>query len=136
MTIRFLAVSDERCAGCMDCASACSKLYFREDNPAKSRIQIDQASRDRFHLRVCDQTCEACLRECPTQAIFRSTSGALKIDDHKCIGCLACVAVCPIGAMRWYAGMPGVFKCVACGACARACPKGALEIRTRKGEKP
>ena len=119
--------------GCMTCASICSNLYFKDDNPAKSRIQVQDLPDAAFHLLVCDQECMACVRECPTKAIYRAKSGALVIDAKKCVGCLACVAACPIGAMRWYPGMATTFKCIACGVCAKACPKQALEIVIREG---
>lgn len=131
--IKYLATYDEKCVGCMTCTSVCSKLYFKEDNPAKSRIQVNEMPGMTYHLVVCDQECMACVRECPTRAIARNKSGAIVIDKKKCIGCLACVAVCPIGAMRWFPGNPLPFKCIACDACAKACPKGALEILTKEG---
>lgn len=130
--IKYLAMNDAKCVGCMTCASVCSKLYFKEDNPAKSCIQVNEAAANAFHLVACDQECMACVRECPTRAISRNKAGAIVIDKKRCVGCLACVAVCPIGAMRWFPGYPTTFKCVACGACARACPKGALEILTKE----
>ncbi|MGB4572118.1 MAG: 4Fe-4S binding protein [Rectinemataceae bacterium] len=132
--IKYLKTTDEKCVGCMTCTSVCSKLYFKEENPAKSCIQVNDMSHGAFHLVVCDQECMACVRECPTQAISRAKSGAITIDRKKCVGCLACVAVCPIGAMRWFPGAAVTFKCIACGACARACPKQALEIVTKEVE--
>jgi len=74
----------------------------------------------------------ACVRECPAHAISRGKAGAIVIDRKKCVGCLSCVAACPIGAMRWFPGQQTPFKCIACGACARTCPKAALEIVTRE----
>jgi Fe-S-cluster-containing hydrogenase component 2 len=130
--IKYLAAKDEKCVGCLTCTAVCSKLYFKEDNPAKSSIQVYEVSNGAYHLVVCDQECAACVRECPTKAIARAKSGAIVIDRKKCVGCLACVAICPIGAMRWYPGYSVPFKCIACGACARACPKAALEIVTKE----
>jgi Fe-S-cluster-containing hydrogenase component 2 len=69
------------------------------------------------------------------QAISISKAGVVVVDKKKCVGCLACVAICPIGAMRYYPGQSTVFKCIACGACAKECPTGALEIATKE-EKP
>jgi len=131
--IKYLATNDKKCVGCMTCTSVCSRLYFKEDNFAKSRIQVNEMPAMAYHLVVCDQECMACVRECPTRAISRNKAGAIVIDSKKCVGCLACVAVCPIGAMRWFPGNPVPFKCISCGACAKACPKGALEILTKEG---
>ena len=131
-TAKILKMDDSRCVGCMNCTSVCSKLYFKEDNPAKSCIVVQDAGPGAFHLVACDQECMACVRECPTRAMSRAKSGALVIDRKKCVGCLACVAVCPIGAMRWFPGHPVPFKCISCGACARECPKNALEIVTKE----
>lgn len=133
--IKLLSTDDKKCVGCMTCTSVCSKLYFKEDNPAKSCIQVQDASKGVFHLVVCDQECMACVRECPTRAISRNKAGAIVIDKKKCVGCLACVAVCPIGAMRWFPGALLPFKCIACGVCAKACPKDALKIETKEADK-
>jgi len=57
------------------------------------------------------------------------------INKNLCVGCLACVAVCPIEAMRFYPAAQAPFKCVACGICVKSCPKGALEIG-EKAESP
>ena len=62
-------------------------------------------------------------------------TGVVILDKSLCVGCLACVAVCPTGAMRYYPGQKQPFKCVACGACAKRCPKEALEV-AEKDESP
>jgi carbon-monoxide dehydrogenase iron sulfur subunit len=130
--IKYLKTIDENCVGCMICTAACSKLYFKVDDPAKSSIQVNEPGRGGFHLVACDQECRACVRECPTQAISIAKTGVVLIDKKTCVGCLACVAVCPIGAMRWFPGDRNPFKCIACGACARQCPKRALEVSSKE----
>lgn len=130
--IKYLKSIDEKCVGCMTCASVCSKLYAKDDNPAKSRIVVNEVGANSFHLVACDQECRRCVAECPTQAITVAKTGVVLIDKKLCVGCLACVAVCPIGAMRFYPGEKNPFKCIACGACAKACPKGALEIASKE----
>lgn len=58
-----------------------------------------------------------------------------KVDKEKCIGCGACVNVCPAGAISLSAGEAGMDdgkakidsnKCVDCGRCAQVCPQGAI----------
>ncbi|MCX8013989.1 MAG: 4Fe-4S binding protein [Rectinema sp.] len=130
--IKYLKVDDSKCVGCMDCAAACSLLYFKEENPAKSAIQVQDVGNGKFHLVVCDQECRKCVLECPTQAISVAKNGVVMINKNLCVGCLACVAVCPTGAMRFYPGINYPFKCNACGACVKECPKDALEIAEKE----
>lgn len=53
---------------------------------------------------------------------------AIIVDRSKCIGCEACVAVCPVGAMSMKDGKACVDtdKCILCGACVSECRQGAL----------
>jgi len=126
--IKYLRLDDARCVGCMECVAACSRTFTKEENPAKSRIQVQELGAGRFHLVACDQECRRCVGECPVQAITVNKQGVVMVNRKLCVGCLACVAVCPIGAMRFYPAESVPYNCVACGACVKACPKEALSI--------
>ncbi len=39
-----------------------------------------------------------CVRACPTKATFKTASGIVAMDQHRCIGCRYCLAACPYGA--------------------------------------
>ncbi len=130
--IKYLKTTDDKCVGCMTCTAVCSKLYFKQDNPARSAIQVNDLGKGAFRLVACDQECRKCVAECPTQAITVTPKGVVLVSKSRCVGCLACVAVCPTGAMRYYPGESTPFKCVACGACAKTCPKQALEIAEKE----
>ncbi len=54
----------------------------------------------------------------------------LEINREECIGCEACVAACPFGALHMDAERKAVVddKCTACGACIDVCPVGALSL--------
>ena len=41
--------------------------------------------------------CEACVGECPVEAISMN-DGVASIDADKCIECGACASSCPVGA--------------------------------------
>ncbi len=51
-------------------------------------------------------------------------------SPKRCIGCGACIAACPEGAVRYSARgvMVDQEACVRCGACVKACPTEALEM--------
>ncbi|MEE2762685.1 MAG: 4Fe-4S binding protein [Pseudomonadota bacterium] len=79
--------------------------------------------------------------------------GAIEIDSDKCTLCLACVSLCPTGALTDHPDRPEVQftenACVQCGVCESTCPetaitlkpqldlsKDALSARTLHGEEP
>lgn len=125
----------EICTGCGTCMTTCSTTFFKQDSAERSSIRITGKDPD-WHITVCDQTCRLCEAECPVRAISVSAQGVVMINRKKCVGCLACVAACPIGAMMHLPGDANPFKCVACGACARKCPVKAIEIVTEESGQP
>jgi len=129
-SLKRLAGDDSKCIGCGQCMTVCSTLFFKEDDPERSCIRILEAAEGGSHIVVCDQRCRLCVAECPAKALSVNALGVVVLDRKLCVGCLACVAVCPIEAMRFVPGLPTPFKCIACGACARKCPAGALAVIT------
>jgi len=60
----------------------------------------------------------------------------LGLDLDACIGCGACVEVCPHAVFRVESGKARVADrgaCMECGACARNCPAGALSVTVGVG---
>lgn len=124
--MKHLKTDQEKCRGHLRCVSVCSKLYFKEDNPEKSAIRVVPGEGGKYTLVTCTQ-CGECVAECPTMALTVNPQGVVMLNRALCIGCLACVGRCPIGAMRHVPGMATPFKCIACGACVKECPEKALE---------
>jgi len=69
---------------------------------------------------------------CPVKAISRDEElGRLMVDYDVCIGCRACVAVCPFGAMNFNVIDRKVFKCDLCDGdpqCVRFCDRKAVDF--------
>ena len=58
----------------------------------------------------------------------------VSIDKEKCIGCGACVDVCPFGALIMVDDVAAVNdKCTACGACLDICPVVAISLPESTG---
>jgi NAD-dependent dihydropyrimidine dehydrogenase PreA subunit len=54
----------------------------------------------------------------------------VKVDQDKCDGCAACLAVCAVEALRLDNGRVTVSDdCFGCGACEYECPTGALSLQ-------
>jgi len=53
-----------------------------------------------------------------------------KVDDDKCIGCKACVNVCPEGAIKMKDEKAFIHEgsCIGCGECLTVCPVQAIEL--------
>jgi len=53
----------------------------------------------------------------------------VKVDEVKCVGCGACVDMCPVNALHVENGKVQVNNdCIDCGACTSSCPVDALEL--------
>ena len=97
-----LSVSTERCTGCQSCMLACSLAKDGTHSLARARIRVDR------NEEIAD---------------FR---------PHVCVQCAAraCIAACPVGALRIDAPTGAVLldetACVGCGACVTACPFGGV----------
>ncbi len=144
-----VVVKVEHCVGCKTCEIACAI----EHSPGKSlltalampekfkpRLRVEPAGYFSFPVRC--QHCEdaPCLMACPTGAIYRDqASGAILLDEGRCIGCWMCALVCPFGAISSIGEPAKALKCDFCRdrrqqgkdpACVEACPTKALELTT------
>ncbi|MDD3620082.1 MAG: 4Fe-4S dicluster domain-containing protein [Desulfobulbaceae bacterium] len=82
----------------------------------------------------------ACVKVCPTQALFYTEFGAVDIDYARCIGCKECITACPFHVPRYDKATNKIYKCNLCysrlranqpPACVQSCPTGALQIGAR-----
>lgn len=131
-----------RCTGCQACQLACTIENRLEPDRSWRRIH---AFNDRhapglpaFHLSLACNHCghAACMEACPALAYSRDPeTGAVLVDEDRCIGCGYCTWACPFDAPRFDQVAGTVSKCTFCNdrikagqvpACADYCPTGAL----------
>ncbi|WP_292486757.1 4Fe-4S binding protein [Methanohalobium sp.] len=43
--------------------------------------------------------CEACVDECPVDAISMNDDGIAVVDEEECTDCEACIDICPVEAI-------------------------------------
>jgi carbon-monoxide dehydrogenase iron sulfur subunit len=81
----------------------------------------------------CQQCQDApCMNVCPVKAISQDEQlGRVSVDYNTCIGCRACVSVCPFGAMSFNSTDRRVLKCDVCDGdpqCVRFCDVKAVDF--------
>jgi carbon-monoxide dehydrogenase iron sulfur subunit len=138
-----LHVTPERCIGCRTCELACAFGHPPSSGGiGRPRVAVHDLGEKVYAPVLCLQ-CEeaACLKACPVKALTRNEdTGAVEVDESRCIRCLSCVAACPFGNLYAREDGRGVFKCDLCGGqCAMFCPSKTLEylpIRSRSGPAP
>jgi formate dehydrogenase iron-sulfur subunit len=79
----------------------------------------------------------ACVKVCPSSALYHTEYGTVGIKAHLCIGCKECIAACPFDIPRYNDRKDKVYKCDLCvtrireyqqPSCVKSCPTGALTI--------
>lgn len=69
-------------------------------------------------------------------ASYIKNGETLSLDSAACIGCGACVDVCPHAVFSLEARKAQIVRrgaCMECGACARNCPVAALSVKAGVG---
>jgi Fe-S-cluster-containing hydrogenase component 2 len=132
---KVLQVEIDKCIGCRTCETACSLKNTGTVHPTRSRIKvIKYEKRGEYHNyipMVCQQcSTPLCMDACPTNAITKnSDTGALIVDDKKCVGCKICNMVCPIGGISIDPITNIAFKCELCDGdpeCTKICDLEAI----------
>jgi len=130
-----LIVTPNLCTGCRTCELACAFAHSVNGKPGRSRIYPLPAGFPDMWTPVVCLHCDdpACAKSCLVDAITRiEETGAMELDNEKCVKCMACVAACPFGCSLHDAQHDMVVKCDLCGGdpvCAHFCPTKALEYR-------
>ncbi len=130
-----------KCVGCSACSAACilenrwtiqPRTIIIYNSEVLSSIPLTNLSLACNH---CDTA--VCLEGCPTASYVREpVTGAIILDENRCIGCKYCLWNCPYDAPKFNIEKRIIGKCNLCysglidgrlPACTTACPTGALD---------
>jgi len=135
----------DRCLGCHSCELACVIAHsnsgtlhqaIAETERPQRRIFVETAAG--FKAPILCRHCEdaPCVRACPSGALsFDHTSGAVRYQNLRCLGCSLCVLACPMGVIQQHHDQKHIVKCDRCThlefpACVSSCPTHALSWQT------
>jgi carbon-monoxide dehydrogenase iron sulfur subunit len=130
-----LVVTPNLCTGCRTCELACAFAHSIAGKPGRSRIYpLPAGSPDAYTPVVCFQCDDpACVKSCLVDALaLNEETGAIELDQEKCVRCGACTAACPFGCALHDTVHDLFVKCDLCEGdpvCAMFCPTKALEYR-------
>jgi NAD-dependent dihydropyrimidine dehydrogenase PreA subunit len=70
--------------------------------------------------------------------VLMATYFLRETDQEQCIGCGACVDICPVNVIRMEGDFPVIDKewCIGCGVCAVPCPTSAVKLVRRSDTLP
>ena len=135
-------IKEEICMGCRLCEVYCQVEHspsrdlvkaFKQGAPAPvARVRVETRSPVSFSVR-CQHCREPyCVYACLTGALSRDPdSGAVVVDDEKCVGCWTCLLTCPYGSITRDTARGKPVKCDLCPnaeapVCVANCPNEAL----------
>jgi Fe-S-cluster-containing dehydrogenase component len=142
MNQNALLVDYDLCFGCHACEVACKQENNLPVGPKWIEVitvgprKVDGKLVMDFVPMTCMHCIDApCAAACPVGAITKREDGIVDLSSGLCIGCLACLLVCPFGALQFNPERNTVAKCSLCHhrlekglkpACVQACPAGAI----------
>jgi len=132
MAEKMLIVTPSKCTGCRSCEMACSLHREGKCSPQLSRNRVVKFEAKGINIPTTCANCSKpyCMLVCPVKAIsVNADTGAVVVDETKCIGCRACSVACPFGQANYHPEKKIAFKCDLCfgdPVCVKFCPSGAI----------
>lgn len=130
-----LVIDFEKCTGCRVCEIACSLYNKNMCNSAKSSIHVIKWEEEGICVPMVCQQCEVpmCEMVCPSGALSRDNdTGAVIVDEDKCVGCRMCMIACPFGGVSLDPDTRKVIKCNFCEGdpkCVKFCEPEAITYK-------
>jgi len=144
---KTVVVDLRRCLACRSCELACAKAHAGFTDIVDAVLagahlvpRVRVLAAEGHAVPVQCQHCEdaPCAAVCPSGALVQDPEdGSIHADPGKCIGCKACVIVCPFGAAHYDRPSGTVVRCDLCQDiieegeepyCVAACPTHARRV--------
>jgi anaerobic carbon-monoxide dehydrogenase iron sulfur subunit len=144
---KIIVVNINTCIGCHTCALSCAvahskskelnKAIYEKDKPY-SRLSVEKIEDKTLPIqcRHCEDA--PCIAVCPSKAISRKNEKSpVTLDNAKCIGCHACILICPFGVIKKGPDGKSLIKCDLCierleegknPACVESCPTKSIKF--------
>ena len=100
------------CLACGSCQLACKNVHELKTGEFYRRVDIIDGFPYSGSCNHCSEA--ACVRACPTGAMYKAEDGTTRHDDGKCIGCGSCMWNCPYGAVSFSKTKGVTQKCDSC----------------------
>ena len=158
---KALLITPDRCIACRSCQVACKEWNGLTAEPAENtgsfenpvalgpnsynRIRfIEKAAQDKLEWHFLSERCvhcgdAACVKVCPSGALYYTAFDTVAVDSSKCVACHYCISACPFEVPRYNAAGK-IAKCHLCSdritnglepACAKSCPTDAIRYGDR-----
>lgn len=123
------------CAACGACQLACKDLNNLKPGEFYRRVTVLEDGPYSGSCNHCEEA--ACVKACPTGAMYKTEDGTTQHHDGLCIGCGACMWNCPYGAISFSKTKGVTQKCDSCierrqqslePACVKACPTKSIKF--------
>ncbi|MEA4901580.1 4Fe-4S dicluster domain-containing protein [Desulfitobacterium sp.] len=129
---KVIVVNQDLCNGCQLCQMGCHLRKNDRSGLRSSRIQVFHLSGSENLVQTCNH-CEEpiCKTACLMEAISKTKKGLTERNESACIGCEACIAMCPFGAAVLDTDREVAVSCDLCSGnpyCVTICPTGALQF--------
>lgn len=97
-----LSIDPEKCTGCRRCMIACAMKHHGRIDPGLSRVNVIRFDAQDLNVPVICMACDTapCIKVCPMNARIRQANGTVTTNPDVCIGCRACVYICPAATPR------------------------------------
>lgn len=119
----MIYVDVNRCIGCNACSLACKQENNVRIGEQWNRVfGVETGTYPSVDVRVLPMLCQQCgtapcKNTCDNlghRAIVRRADGILFVDQNRCVGCQACIPVCPYKAMFFNTETNKAEKCHLC----------------------